>query len=487
MTTDKYDVFFERVPCYVSIIDRDFRLIRANEKFRQAFGVVEGRFCYEAYKHRHEPCANCPAALTFKDGAQHVSTQAGFREDGSPAHYVVTTSPFSRAEGGIDYVIEMATDITPVRRLEEELKQTHDFYKSLVRNSATGILAVDTRGKARIINPAARELLGWKARRPPTVQELRKMLPEPFTSAERMNGHGLDLPEVLVRSADGQQIPARFSQIGLKSHGKRLGRAIFLDDLRETKRLEQEKLEAERLGAVGQTVAGLAHTIKNLLMGLEGGMYMVNTGLRKGDAERITEGWEILQRNFEKTTSLVKSFLSFAKGQAPALQATAPDDVARGVVNLYRETAARQGVELVLETADDVRVAPLDPEGIETCLTNLVSNGIDAAIMREHGGGRVVLRTRDDGPDLVFEVADNGCGMDQEVKTRVFTTFFTTKGGKGTGLGLLTTRKIVQEHGGRIEIESSTREGTTFRIRLPRKRLQSLADSAKEAQSQVTP
>ena len=107
--------------------------------------------------------------------------------------------------------------------------------------------------------------------------------------------------------------------------------------------------------------------------------------------------------------------------------------------------------------------------------------------MREAPGGKVVLRVRDEGGDLIFEVADNGCGMDWEVKEKVFTTFFTTKGGKGTGLGLLTTRKIVQEHGGRIEVQSTPEEGSLFRIRLPRKRLEALAAAGQaKRQREVT-
>jgi PAS domain S-box-containing protein len=368
MTTDltetrrwqrEYDLFFERVPCYVSVIDRDFRIVRANEKFQQRFGDAQGRRCFEMWKRQTAPCANCPASLTFRDGNEHTSSQAGVYQDGTEAHYVVTTAPLARGEPGIAHVIEMATDITEVRKLEREL------------------------------------------------------------------------------------------------------------------------LEAERLSAVGQTVAGLAHTIKNLLMGLEGGMYMLDTGLRRSDPQRIARGWGLLQRNFEKTTALVKDFLSFAKGRVPELRPVDPNALVRGLVELYREPAMAQGVELVLETASEVAVAPLDPEGIETCLTNLLSNGVDAATMRETGGGRVVLRTREDGGDLVFEVEDNGCGIDREVRQKIFTTFFTTKGGKGTGLGLLTTRRIVQEHGGRMELESEAGAGSTFRIRLPRDRLIVLAAAGK--------
>ncbi len=486
MTTDltetrrwqrEYNLFFERVPCYVSVIDREFHIVRANEKFRQAFGETEGKYCYEVYKRRKRMCAHCPAALTFGDGAEHVSSQVGVRQDGTPAHYVVTTSAVSRGGKDVAHVIEMATDLTKVHELEMELKRAHDFYESLVRNSATGILAVDTTDGIRIMNPAACALLSWESKRPPAPERLRTILPEEFFTAATARGEQLNLSEVLLHAAGGGDVPIRFSAVELRSHGTRLGKAAFMQDLREVKRLEQEKLDAERLAAVGQTVAGLAHTIKNLLMGLEGGMYMVDSGLRKGDAGRITDGWQILQHNFEKTTALVKDFLSFAKGRLPEFTSVYPNAIARGVVDLYHDAAARQGVELSLNAASDLPKAPLDPHGIETCLTNLVSNGIDAAMMREQPGGKVTVRTREEAGDLVFEVVDNGCGMDQEVTGRVFTTFFTTKGGKGTGLGLLTTRKIVHEHGGRIEIESQVGRGSTFRIRLPRSRLEALAAS----------
>jgi PAS domain S-box-containing protein len=488
MTTDltetrrwqrEYDLFFERVPCYVSVIDRNLRIVRANEKFRQAFGEAEGKYCYEAYKRRTKPCAHCPAALTFKDGAEHVSDQVGVHQDGSSAYYVVTTSALSRGGGGVAHVIEMASDITKVHELETELKKAHDFYESLVRNAPSGILAVDTAGKIRILNPAARALLNWEARKPPNPEQLRTMLPEEFFVApQEADVAPVNIPEVSLHAVGGEEVPVRFSAVGLRSHGTKLGKAALMQDLREVKRLEQERLEAERLAAVGQTVAGLAHTIKNLLMGLEGGMYMVDTGIRRSDAERIVNGWQILQRNFEKTTVLVKDFLSFAKGRLPELTLNDPNAVARSIVELYHDAAAQQGVELVLEASPDVCEALLDPSGMETCLTNLVSNGIDAVTTLGQPGGKVAVRTREEGDDLVFEVADNGCGIDQEVKSKVFTTFFTTKGGKGTGLGLLTTRKIVQEHGGQMEIESLPGQGSTFRIRLPRSRLKALAASA---------
>jgi signal transduction histidine kinase len=210
-------------------------------------------------------------------------------------------------------------------------------------------------------------------------------------------------------------------------------------------------------------------------MGLEGGMYIVDIGLQNGDATRIVEGWEILQKNFYKTTNLVKGFLSFAKGRLPKLEMTNPNLIVNEIIELYRDTAQAQNVELVHDLQADIKEALLDPEGLEACLTNLLSNAIDAAVLREDKKGKVIIKTYDKDDLLIFEVHDNGCGMEAEVVRNVFTTFFTTKGSKGTGLGLLTTNKIIIEHGGKIDVESDVGVGSTFRITLSRKTLELIA------------
>ncbi len=344
----EYDILFDRVPCYVTVIDRNLKITRANEKFRSTFGEGRGSLCYKAYKSRDIPCSNCPALQTFEDGEGHVSEQIGITKDGKEAYYIVNTSPLTRGDGAVDHVIEIATDVTQI------------------------------------------------------------------------------------------------------------------------KQLEKQNLEAERLAAVGQTVAGLAHTIKNMLMGLEGGMYMVDTGIRKNEPERLTKGWDVLQRNFNKTTELVRGFLSLAKGGQPKLKVIDPNIIVENIIELYHDSASQQGVSLIFEPDNSIEPIPLDPAGIEDCLTNLVSNGIDAALLRDDNDAEVRVSIREENKSLVYEVSDNGSGMDNEVKQKIFTTFFTTKGGKGTGLGLLTTRKIIQEHGGKIELETAHGEGSTFRIRLQR-------------------
>ncbi len=243
-------------------------------------------------------------------------------------------------------------------------------------------------------------------------------------------------------------------------------------DITTTKLLQRQKLEAERLAAVGQTVAGLAHGIKNVLMGLDGGMFMARTGIQKGDTERMLKGWQMLEDNVARISSFVKEFLDFARGRTRRVQLVDPNKIAAKVVELFKDTATLAGIELIADLAPDIPDAPLDEEGIHTCLSSLVSNALDACETSERGNNHVTVTTYERDGTLVYEVADDGTGMDYEIKKKVFTNFFSTKAaGKGTGLGLLTTSKIVQQHGGKVSFESTEGEGSLFRLEFPRDRL----------------
>ena len=242
-------------------------------------------------------------------------------------------------------------------------------------------------------------------------------------------------------------------------------------DVTQMHRLEQEKIEAERLAAVGQTVAGLAHGIKNIITGLEGGMYVMRSGMKKGRQERVDKGWLMLERNVERISVMAKNLLAFSKGHTPEVHLVDPNDIIREIVELYEDAAARVGVTIEPGYNEGAPLAHLDPHEIHGCMANLVSNAIDACQMSDREEGHVQVRTFEEDGALVFEVVDDGLGMDREVKRKIFTTFFTTKGSSGTGLGLLLIRKVVQEHGGSVSVESEVGKWSRFRIVLPRDRL----------------
>jgi PAS domain S-box-containing protein len=368
-------------------------------------------------------------------------------------------------------VIEMMVDVTDVHKLSTELVRQSSFRNILIENTLDALVAVDDAGMVNIFNPAAESLFKVASERVINTSQGERFLPDEFRSAVENGRTGLSLSETSVVDMEGEEIPVRFSGSILKDGERRIGAAAFFEDLREIKRLESEKLESERLAAVGQTVAQLAHGIKNILTGLRGGMYAIKSGMKSGSEERTTKGWEMLDRNVERITTLVKGFLSFSKKHVPVMEPVDPREIAQEIYSLYHAAAKQDGVTLLFEADEGIAETSMETSGIHTCLANLVSNAIDACKASKKGTCTVSLRVREGDGTIVFEVEDTGCGMDEEIRAKVFTSFFTTKGLGGTGLGLLVTKKIVREHGGRIAVESEPDEGSCFRIEIPRNNL----------------
>jgi len=242
------------------------------------------------------------------------------------------------------------------------------------------------------------------------------------------------------------------------------------------KQLEKELVVSERLAATGQTVAGLTHCIKGILFGLEGGVYVVNKAFRKNDMQKLNTGWNMVRKNIDKVSNLVLDLLDYSKERIPEYEMFSPNIVAEEVCELMEPNAKNtlsEEIEIIRDFDPDLKEVWLDPKGIHRCLLNLISNAIDACLTDgDESKNYIVTVTtrREKGGQFVFQVSDNGCGMDDEVKKQVFTGFFSTKGSKGTGLGLLITQKIIQEHGGTLSVNSKPGEGSIFTIQLPGKR-----------------
>jgi signal transduction histidine kinase/CheY-like chemotaxis protein len=241
------------------------------------------------------------------------------------------------------------------------------------------------------------------------------------------------------------------------------------------KRLEEGLVKSERLAAIGQTVAGLAHCIKNILFHLEGGVYIVDKGLRKDDIQKLNTGWNMVRKNIDKVSDLVMDLLNYSKERKPKFEFCSPNTIAEEVCELMEpkaEDAVNEGIKVVRDFDPNIGYVQLDPKGIHRCLLNLVSNGIDACLADESEDKEykvTVTTLRQEDKTIAFEVLDNGCGMDEDIKQQLFASFFSTKGSKGTGLGLLVTQKIVQEHGGVLSVNSEPGKGSTFTMVLPQR------------------
>jgi signal transduction histidine kinase len=251
----------------------------------------------------------------------------------------------------------------------------------------------------------------------------------------------------------------------------RLALRQYTNNLEEMVREKtRQLLEAERLAAVGQTVADLAHAIKNITGGLKGGVFVVEKGLQFDNRQYLLQGWDMVKSNVEKIANMALDLLSYGKEREPDYELTDPNTAAQEVCDLMMSRSREHGVVLKPDLEPGLPHCWQDKEGIHRCLLNLVTNAIDACSAEEGGAraGEVVVRSRRMADGAVeYQVEDNGCGMDEETRSKIFQRFFSTKGTKGTGLGLMITRKIVGEHGGTIEVESEPGRGTKFCIRLP--------------------
>ncbi len=472
----EYQLLFDQVPCSVLLIDREFKIVKTNQRLQDTMGKMEGGYCFEALKGLDQKCVECTARQTFLDGLMHTGHHIWKTKTGETLHLHVITVPLMREDGSFDQVMELAVDITQTLQLEDGLRFAHSFLDTMVKTSMDGIFAIDGDGKVPILNPAARMLLKIQEGQHVSKEQIASLLPAGFVEQISNGPEHVYLPEVEITNLHGEKVPVRLVGNQLQVDNKFLGMAVSIQDLRELKQLEKEKLEAERMAAVGQTVAGLAHGVKNLITSLEGGMYMLKSGIKKGNVDRLQQGVEMLARNTDRISMFVRSFLSFSKGRQIKVQLNKPNDIAKEVVNAHMVRAKDLGIDLRIDAGRTLKSAPMDYESIHECLTNLVGNAIDACRVSEKKHlCHVTVRTFEENGVIIYEVADNGSGMDYEVKKKVFTTFFTTKGLGGTGLGLLMTKKNIQEHGGKIEMESEKGEGTTFRIRLPRNRLPQLS------------
>ena len=226
-------------------------------------------------------------------------------------------------------------------------------------------------------------------------------------------------------------------------------------------------VQAERLAAVGQTIATLSHHIKNILQGIRGGSYLVDMGLEGDDLAMVRKGWDIVNRNQNKISSLVMDMLSFGKEREPD---PVPSDLAAliaEIIETVHQRAEELGATIRWQPPAGMPALLFDPEGISRAVLNVVTNALDAGegrpdptISIESGIDRAAGMVR-------IVVTDNGAGMSPETLGQIFNVFVSTKGAQGTGLGLAVSRKILREHGGDIRATSHAGAGSTFVMEFP--------------------
>lgn len=233
----------------------------------------------------------------------------------------------------------------------------------------------------------------------------------------------------------------------------------------ENVRLYEEAVKSAHLAAVGETVAFLSHHIKNILQALSGAAELVERAINSADASKAKKAWPVVSRNLGRINSLVLNMLAFSKSRQPALEPVDINEIINECVELLSSDVEERSVAMVTDL-NDLPTIPADPDGLHQAILNLLTNALDAV---EEGKGIITISSEFDSLDqqVIIRVADNGEGIEPGEIEKVFDIFHSTKGQKGTGLGLAVAKKVVSEHGGRIDVESTAGEGTTFTVKLP--------------------
>ncbi len=459
-----YRRYWEEMPCYLSVHDRDFRIIDGNRKFREDFGERIGQYCYRVYKGRDEVCPNCPVEATFVDGKTHPSEQLLTTKDGREVPVMVHTTAIRDDSEEIVAVMEMHTDIAEVKQLQSELQRSQERLAQLFEEVPCFITV---QGPDRVIqhaNRRFRETFGdpigqscFKMYKHRDEQCLVCPMQQTFD-----DGVTREHEEILF-TEDGEKLNGLCTTAPLRNADGEVEAVIEMCiDITQIRELQSQ------LASIGLLVGSISHGIKGLLTGLDGGIYMVNSGFAKDKPERVEKGWEMVQRNVERIRSMVLDILYYAKDRELVVE----DVDLQAIVAEFRagleKKASDADTEVRIDLAENTGIFAGDPQAIRAMLLNLLENSLDACRMdKDKGDHWIRLDVRREEPWMIIEVEDNGLGMDRETREKIFSLFFSSKGIKGTGLGLFISNKIVDKHGGTIEVESEPGRGTRFLVRVP--------------------
>ncbi|MFH2059531.1 MAG: response regulator [Pseudomonadota bacterium] len=363
-----------------------------------------------------------------------------------------------------------------IEEATEEIRRRSNFQQLLIKSSTDAIVAFDNEWNVVVFNPAAAMMSGDEPKDvlgKMTIEELYTPdMVKIFKEQAKVDYNQKVMPwkEDVFKTKDGRKIPVRYTCNVLYEQGEFVGLVHFIQDLTEIKRLEKELVQSERLAAVGQTISGLAHYVKNILIGLKGGSYVVDVGLAKNDMDKFKTGWQTIKNSIKRVSNLTQDLLSYSKNREPEMELCSPNEIVDELVNLIKDYALSKDVIISKNIDPDLGEIMADPQTIHSSLLNLINNGIDACMEDENIDKKhnVTITTYTDKNDWIcFEVKDNGSGMDDEIQKQLFDPMFSTKGGKGTGLGLLVTKKLIEEHKGKIDVETSFGQGSKFTVKLP--------------------
>lgn len=461
--------FLGELPCFVAIHNREGRVITANALYRERLGEPEGRESCAAYGDAYPGGAGCPVDQTLKTGRPAQSRETLFGVDGHSFHALVSTTPINGGHKDTAMVLEVAVDLTEVERLHAELVQSHRRYRDLFDAVPCAITVQDR--SLNIVEANKTFLREFGANVGQACFEAYKHSSEPcpdcpiLATFEDGRRHQA---ETVVTDSQGQ---ARNLLIWtaplLDAHGRVEKVMEVSTDITQIRQLQ------DHLSSLGMMLGSMSHGVKGLVMGLDGGMYRVESGLNKGDVAKIKSGWKVVRHRVERIRKMVLDILYYAKSRDLDLSEQPVHAFAEDLAMIVESKALANNILFRRDFEAAAGLFQADHTALSSALVNFLENAVDACLCETTGRKReltfrVAVETgAEHGDRVVFTITDTGVGMSREEREKMFTLFFSSKGSKGTGIGLFISSQVIAQHHGGIEVASTVGEGTRITAWLP--------------------
>ncbi len=452
------------LPCMVSIQDPEQRVISANTAYLKRMEVKVGDPGYAIYTGHSRDGQNSPVARTLLTGRGVRSQEGVFGPDDTLCSVTVHTAPIRGASGNIDLVLELIVESSEIQRLQDELRTSRHRYQQLFDDAPCYITVLDRSLRVQAANRRYRQEFAFEPggfcyqayssnARPcfgcPTLKTF-----------EDGQSHRMELT---VRGKTGDPVNVVVWTAPIRNAAGEIEAVMEMaTDITEFIRMQ------DHLASLGMLIASLSHGIKGLLTALDAGVYKVNSGFNTGDQVKVQAGWSKVTELVARIRTMVLDILFYAKKRELQLREISAETLVEHVVETVRPKAEEAGVEFRTDISPSLGNFQIDEVVLAAAVVNILENAVDACKDAKKQGCFVEFRARPDASGVFFEIEDNGSGMSEETLSRLFTVFFSTKGSRGTGLGLFIAKKAVDQHGGRIGAVSELGQGSVFRIWIPR-------------------
>lgn len=474
----EYRTLFESVPCAITVIDKNYRVVSYNREFAENLAHSLNGYCYSAFKGKHEKCSECPVEKTFKEGATCTSEEMRINRDGSKKYWLVKTAPIRDVKGEITSAMEMCLDITPLKSLQEELSRSEKKYYAIFNNIPNAVFVLNPVERYQILdcNRNVTSVYGYAQEEIISRSFLGLFLKEEREHYVFQLRQARDIAQARQIRKDGGIIYVSIN-ISPAEYLEERVLLVTVSDITQRLEREQQLAQTSKLATLGEMATGVAHELNQPLTVIKMASRFIAKKIEQKHfipAETLTRMVEKIDTNVDRANDIITRMRDFARKSSLELEAVDLNAVLKNAFEIFSQQLKLRMIEVVLRLKADLPPILADARRLEQVVINLLVNARDA--IEERYGQRdgdgcermIFITSRVRSGKVIAEVSDTGMGVSESIRDKIFEPFFTTKEvGKGTGLGLSISYGIVKEFRGDIGVTDNAHGGACFQLTFP--------------------